>query len=206
MAASTCLPSPPLSTVRLPMRQLGAMAVQVLKERLDNPTAPVKRVLLPGPNGLRVHPAPDRAVVARILNCGNVEIRRGTPIMRIITTAMASGVLRCCCAPDGIVPRGPATRKWSATGDRTTELNPWEGSGITLSDEHATHGKKSLRVNAGETIRSSQLPQDWSGYESLDIDCFVDGDAPVSVAVIIFDKAAEAKHSYWNPGINGLAR
>ena len=39
--------SPPLSTVRLPMRQLGTTAVQVLKERIDNPTAPVKRVLLP---------------------------------------------------------------------------------------------------------------------------------------------------------------
>ena len=39
--------SPRLSTVSLPIEQLGSTAVQVLKERLENPTAPIKRVLIP---------------------------------------------------------------------------------------------------------------------------------------------------------------
>ena len=39
--------SPTLSTVRLPVQQLGTTAVQILKERLDYPTAPIKRVLIP---------------------------------------------------------------------------------------------------------------------------------------------------------------
>ena len=79
------------------------------------------------------------------------------------------------------------------------DLKIWEteNGSVSLSDQHVTHGKKSLKVEAGKSIKISR-PQDWSGYESLEIDCFVDGDAPVSVAVIIFDKACEAKRSYWN--------
>jgi len=39
--------SPRLSTVRLPIEQLGATAVKILKERIENPTAQIKRVLIP---------------------------------------------------------------------------------------------------------------------------------------------------------------
>jgi LacI family transcriptional regulator, repressor for deo operon, udp, cdd, tsx, nupC, and nupG len=39
--------APRLSTVVLPLAQMGKTALQVLKERIENPTAPIKRVLLP---------------------------------------------------------------------------------------------------------------------------------------------------------------
>jgi DNA-binding LacI/PurR family transcriptional regulator len=39
--------SPRLSTVRLPIEQLGVTAVKVLKERLENPTAPIRQVFIP---------------------------------------------------------------------------------------------------------------------------------------------------------------
>src|SRR5258708_37190596 len=78
------------------------------------------------------------------------------------------------------------------------DLKLWDADGVgTLSDQHATHGKKSMKVENGKSVKISR-PQDWSGYETLEIDCFVDGDAPVSMGVIIFDKACEAKRSYWN--------
>lgn len=38
---------PPLSTVRIPIEQLGATSVRVLLERFTEPTAPLKRVMLP---------------------------------------------------------------------------------------------------------------------------------------------------------------
>src|SRR5689334_23120335 len=64
------------------------------------------------------------------------------------------------------------------------DLKVWDAEGsVSLSDQHATHGTKSLKVEPGKSIKISK-PQDWSGFESLEIDCFVDGDAPISVAVI----------------------
>jgi hypothetical protein len=78
------------------------------------------------------------------------------------------------------------------------DLKTWESDGpLKLTSEHLTQGGKTLLVQPGKFIKVAR-PQDWSGFESLDIDCFVEGDDPVSVTVIVFDKLTETKRSYWN--------
>jgi hypothetical protein len=67
------------------------------------------------------------------------------------------------------------------------------------SDLHATHGQHSLKVLPGEYLSSWQLPKDWSGYESIDLDAFVEGDAPITGTILIADQAWKDKGStYWN--------
>ena len=82
------------------------------------------------------------------------------------------------------------------------EMGLWElqkKSG-SLSDQHVTQGKASLKLAAQEYIVSLKLPGDWSGYDSLDMDIFVEGDAPVAGSMLIADRDWEAKGkgSYWN--------
>jgi LacI family transcriptional regulator len=47
MGGYSVFTSPRLSSIVLPMDQMGSTAVQLLKERLENPTGSIKRVLLP---------------------------------------------------------------------------------------------------------------------------------------------------------------
>jgi hypothetical protein len=69
----------------------------------------------------------------------------------------------------------------------------------TLSDQHVTHGQKSLKIMPGEYMTSWRLPKDWSGFDSLDIDAFVDGDVPVNGTVLVGDVPWKEKGStYWN--------
>jgi hypothetical protein len=42
------------------------------------------------------------------------------------------------------------------------------------------------------------VPQDWSGYDALMLDVFNPNDVPVPADVMVFDKAWQAKISYWN--------
>ncbi|HYE08282.1 MAG TPA: hypothetical protein VEL07_22400 [Planctomycetota bacterium] len=103
--------------------------------------------------------------------------------------------------------------------EEEADLNRWEiqqGS-AQISDQHATHGRRSLKVASNEYLVSYTLPGDWSAYDSLEVDFFVDGAAPVGVGLLIGDKAWKAlppEKSYWNrhnggftlkPGANTVA-
>jgi len=69
----------------------------------------------------------------------------------------------------------------------------------SFSALHATHGTRSLKVAPSEYFNSYRLPRDWSGYDSLELDVFVEGDAPVSGSVLIGDEDWKAKgNTYWN--------
>jgi hypothetical protein len=84
-----------------------------------------------------------------------------------------------------------------------------------LSDQHVTHGQKSLKILPGEYMVSYKLPQDWSAYDALEIDAFVDGDAPVNGTTLIGDKPwQDHGRTYWDrhngtfnlkPGANVLS-
>lgn len=54
---------------------------------------------------------------------------------------------------------------------------------IALDTAHATEGARSLRVPADDYLRFFQLPRDWSGFDALEVDIYVDLDQPVSVYV-----------------------
>jgi DNA-binding LacI/PurR family transcriptional regulator len=56
--------SPSLSTIRIPIEQMGIQAIQLLAQRLKHPTAPLRRVVLPTewmPRGSCDCPRPDKA-------------------------------------------------------------------------------------------------------------------------------------------------
>lgn len=102
--------------------------------------------------------------------------------------------------------------------ENAQEMQLWElqqKSG-TLSDQHVTQGKGSLKVAGQEYMVSLKLPGDWSGYDSLNLDIFVEGDAPVAGSLLIADRLWEEKGGggYWNrhngsfnlkPGVNTVS-
>jgi hypothetical protein len=85
----------------------------------------------------------------------------------------------------------------------------------SLSTEHATHGAHSVKIAANEYLNSFRLPKDWSGFDALELDIFVEGDSPVSGSLLIADEAwQKSGGSYWNrhngsfnlkPGANTLS-
>ncbi len=90
-----------------------------------------------------------------------------------------------------------------ASFEDDADLRSWEiqqGS-AQFSDQHATHGKRSLKLASNEYLVSYSLPKDWSAFDSLEIDFHVDGAAPVGVGLMIGDqrwKDVMATASYWN--------
>ena len=114
----------------------------------------------------------------------------------------------------------------TARGQETKVLHDFEQPGdlrlwefklksAQITTAHATHGKSALKIQAGEYMNSWRLPGDWSGFDSLDIDIFIEGDAPVNGSLLIADKVWQAKGgTYWNrhnagfslkPGANTLS-
>ncbi len=97
------------------------------------------------------------------------------------------------------------------------DLNIFEfrNHSAALSDQHATHGAHSLKIAANEYLTTFRLPHDWSGYDALELDIFVEGDAPVSGSLLIADAIWDkSDRSYWNrhnaafnlsPGVNTLS-
>jgi hypothetical protein len=85
----------------------------------------------------------------------------------------------------------------------------------SFSDQHVTHGSKSLKIAPNEYFMSFRLPKDWSGYDSMDLDIFVEGEDPVGGTVLIGDEDWQKKgNTYWNrhngsfnlkPGANTLS-
>ncbi|HLX62003.1 MAG TPA: hypothetical protein VKX17_12045 [Planctomycetota bacterium] len=96
------------------------------------------------------------------------------------------------------------------------EFRAWEfkQKSAQLSDKHVTHGKSALAISANEYMANFRN-QDWSGFDSLDMDVFAETDGPVAVSLLIADQAWRAKDgSYWNryngamnlsPGANTLS-
>jgi hypothetical protein len=66
--------------------------------------------------------------------------------------------------------------------------------------EHATHGQKCLKIASTEHMFWYRVPKDWSAYDTMEIDVFVEGDEPVGGHVLIGDEAWKAKENgtYWN--------
>jgi hypothetical protein len=55
-----------------------------------------------------------------------------------------------------------------------------------LSERNATHGTKSLKRAVPSYLRCTRNP-DWSGYDRLDVDVFVEGTEPVSLVIVVGD-------------------
>ena len=95
--------------------------------------------------------------------------------------------------------------------DQDIALFDWPGKPGVLTDQHATHGQKCVKIVPGTGFSSWKIQKDWSGFDSLEIDMFVDGDDPVAGSVTIVDKAGGG---YWdrhnrffnlNPGANTVS-
>ncbi|HSI37254.1 MAG TPA: hypothetical protein VK986_26945 [Tepidisphaeraceae bacterium] len=84
------------------------------------------------------------------------------------------------------------------------DAKAWEfkQKSATPSDRHVTHGKRSLKLAGNEYMVTFRPPKDWSGYDALELDVFVDGDGPVGGSLLIGDAdfldKAKGKGSYWN--------
>ncbi|MFO0965133.1 MAG: DUF6067 family protein [Gemmataceae bacterium] len=70
------------------------------------------------------------------------------------------------------------------------EKNPFPAG--TVVEEHATDGKKSLRIDKG--FVSMDAPQSWLGYDYLKADVYTDSKKPLELSVEIRDKQT---HDYW---------
>ncbi|MBA3708859.1 MAG: hypothetical protein H0W83_08590 [Planctomycetes bacterium] len=80
------------------------------------------------------------------------------------------------------------------------DLGMWEvrNKSAALSDQHVTHGAKSLKISASDYMACFRLPKDWSGHDSLEIDMFVEGEEPVGGSLLVGDEQWQKKDSYWN--------
>jgi len=81
---------------------------------------------------------------------------------------------------------GPPVRLLTSFEDK----NPFDGGKIV--EEHATDGKKALRIDKSYVCMDGL--QDWLGYDLLKADLFVDAKDPLELYVEIRDKATDG---YW---------
>ena len=71
----------------------------------------------------------------------------------------------------------------------------WPTKPGELTEKHATHGPKCAKIVPGTVFSSWKIEKDWSAFDSLEIDMFVDGDDPVGGSITIIDKLGG---DYWN--------
>ncbi len=116
---------------------------------------------------------------------------------------MAShGISKCCAllalmAISALAVR--AEEKLLCDFENDADMTLFEMKTGKPSDQHVTHGQKSLKILPGEYLTSWRMPKDWSAYDSLDIDVFVDGTEPVNGTILIGDQPWKDKGSnYWN--------
>jgi hypothetical protein len=83
-------------------------------------------------------------------------------------------------------PSGPAQRLLTSFEDRS----PLDGA--RLVNEHATDGVRAARIDKGYAVWDGL--QDWSGYDYLMADLFVDGEKPLELYIEIQDQATR---DYW---------
>lgn len=133
------------------------------------------------------------------------------------TTRRVCGVLLLATLVLPTVARGAQQVRILHDFEEVGELRAWEfqKKSASLSPAHATHGRSSLKLGGEEYMVSWRLPKDWSGYDSLDIDVFVEGDVPVAGSLLVGDVPWQQKNgSYWNrhngsftlkPGTNTLS-
>jgi len=118
---------------------------------------------------------------------------------------LGAGAVRC---PRCRYRNMPAWKKCYACGNDLTERleaasgppvrpitsfeqsNPFEGG--TVVPAHATDGTKALRIEKGDAVM--RAAQDWSGYDYLKADAYVEGTRPVTVSVEIQDTGTV---DYW---------
>jgi hypothetical protein len=81
---------------------------------------------------------------------------------------------------------GPPVKLVTSFEDR----NPFSGGTVVL--DHATDGKKALRIERG--FVSLDAPQNWAGYDYLKADVYTDAKDPMEVTVEIRDRET---HDYW---------
>ncbi len=68
-----------------------------------------------------------------------------------------------------------------------------------ISEAHATHGQHSVKVSVNEYLTTFRMPRDWSGFDALELDVFVEGESPVSGSLLIADATWDISgKSYWN--------
>ncbi|MCY3020861.1 MAG: hypothetical protein NTW87_17735 [Planctomycetota bacterium] len=84
--------------------------------------------------------------------------------------------------------------------EKDVKLWEFKKSKPELVADHATHGQKCLKIAPDEYMVSFRLPKDWSGYDSLDLDVFVDGDGPVAGYLFVGDEQWKNTKggTYWN--------
>ena len=86
------------------------------------------------------------------------------------------------------------------------ELNPL--SGVNISSAHTTHGNKTIKIESGYVEIDMCKHDDWSGYDTLLIDVFVEDELPVDIFIEIWDKETKdywTRVNYWtavSPGEN----
>lgn len=81
---------------------------------------------------------------------------------------------------------GPPVKVITSFEDR----NPFDGAAVVA--EHATDGRKALRIDGG--YAAMDAPQDWSGYDYLKADVFTDAKDPLQLTVEIRDRESR---DYW---------
>ncbi|HYF50810.1 MAG TPA: glycoside hydrolase domain-containing protein [Planctomycetota bacterium] len=72
------------------------------------------------------------------------------------------------------------------------DKSPFNGSSSTVVEEHATDGKKALKITA--SYASMDGKQDWSGYDYLKADMYTDSKEPLEIYVEIRDTQTK---DYW---------
>jgi hypothetical protein len=70
------------------------------------------------------------------------------------------------------------------------DSNPFTGGKVVA--EHATHGKKALRIDRNYVAMDAA--QDWSGYEYLKADVYTDSDTPLPLEIEVRDRDTR---DYW---------
>ncbi|MFB3892570.1 MAG: glycoside hydrolase domain-containing protein [Phycisphaerae bacterium] len=89
-----------------------------------------------------------------------------------------------------------AAAKWSL--EDWPENKPGK-SVATAVAEHATEGKTALKVEYrpdGGALAVENVPQDWSGFDTLEIDCFSTAEAPIKISGWVRDEESK-DGDYW---------
>lgn len=63
--------------------------------------------------------------------------------------------------------------------------SPFSGEAMAVVDAHASDGKKALRLDRNWVVM--EVPQDWSGYDSLQVDFYTEARKPLNLLIEIRD-------------------
>lgn len=122
--------------------------------------------------------------------------RHGLLLVLLLLVAGAPAALPA----DVPAPAAAATTQRLLCGfESAQETALFELRDAASSERHATQGHHSLRVAAGGSLSSWRLPGDWSAWDSLEIDAYVESPMPLPASILIADQAWKAHgSSYWD--------